>query len=68
LTLAGFKAGNITLSWPAYAANYQLYATTNLAAPVVWWTVTNAVSSQGGSNSVAVPVGTDQRFFQLHSQ
>jgi alpha-mannosidase len=68
LALASFRAGNITLSWPAYAANYQLYATANLAAPVVWWPVTNAVSSQNGSNAVVVPAGTDQRFFQLHSQ
>ncbi len=67
LSLAGPVAGNLALSWPAYAINYHLYVTTNLAAPIAWSPVTNPVVNQGGSNSVAVSIGADHRFFQLRT-
>ncbi len=54
-----------SLSWPAYATNYQLYMATNLAAPTVWMAVTNAPTLQGGSNTVSLPIEAGQQFYQL---
>ena len=67
LLLAVFQpeSGQIGLSWPAWGWNVTLYATTNLAPPVLWSPVTNAVMSQGGSNTVTLPAGPGNRFFQL---
>lgn len=67
LTLTDWSAGNITLSWPAYAANCRLYAATNLAAPVVWSVVTNSVTESGGNLSVTLPHSPGNRFFQLRN-
>lgn len=68
LAVTGPVAGDITLSWPAYAMNYHLDATTNLTPPMVWSPVTNAVISQGGSNKVIVTIDTaGSRFFRLRT-
>ena len=65
LAVTGPAAGNVTLSWPAYATNYRLYATTNLAPPVAWALVTNEVSTINGTNTIALPIEAGSRFFQL---
>jgi hypothetical protein len=50
------KAGdNIVLSWPAWAANFDLQSSTTLAKPIPWKTVTN------------VPVAASGRFFVTNS-
>ena len=67
LNLTGPLAGYITLSWPAYASNCHLYAATNLAAPVSWSLVTNAVTNFSGNLSVTLPLAPESRFFQLRS-
>jgi alpha-mannosidase len=67
LACTGPSAGNLTLSWPAYATNCHLYAATNLSPPVAWSVVTNSVISAGGSVSVTLPCAPGNRFFQLKS-
>ena len=65
LALALASPGNIKLNWSAWATNYTLYATTNLAPPASWSPVTNEVTSVGGVSSVTLPIGSGNQFFQL---
>lgn len=67
LILAASRAApdEIALSWPIWGSNATLYAATNLLPPVHWSPVTNAVLSQGGTNTVTVPIDEGRRFFQL---
>jgi PKD repeat protein len=67
LAVAQPGPGEIALSWPVWGSNTTLYAATNLSAPVVWSVVTNTVTSQGGTNTVTLPIGPGNRFFQLRS-
>jgi endoglucanase len=56
------NGSQISLSWPAWATNYALYATTNLALPN-WQPVTNVPLS---SNSLLLAVTNGpQEFFRL---
>ena len=64
---AALAGGVLTLRWPAWAPGYALRSATNLAPPVAWTPVTNAVSHLGGAFSVALPTGASRRFFQLQS-
>jgi hypothetical protein len=63
----GLAAGGrtLTLQWPGWAANWQLYAATNLLSPIVWLPVTNAVGSSNGLFNVSVPVGLVNQYFRL---
>ena len=45
---------NLVLSWPTSAVYYVLQSATNLAAPVVWKTVTNSVTTSNGTNQVVL--------------
>jgi len=60
-------SGQVSFSWPVWGSNCSLYMTTNLVAPVLWTPTTNAVISQGGTNSVSIVIGPGNRFFQLRS-
>src|SRR5207245_11474730 len=42
LSVSLLKAAQVAVNWPAWASNYSLYSTTNLAPPAVWSPVTNA--------------------------
>jgi fibronectin type 3 domain-containing protein len=61
------QIGNgIILSWPAWAGNYNVYATTNLSAPVAWQLVTNAPQSNNGAFYLNLPVtNSGQQFYRL---
>lgn len=65
LALGGALPGQLTLTWPQWATNFNLYSTTNLAEPSTWELVTNAISNADGKLGVTIPVGTGNRFFQL---
>lgn len=58
---------NLMLSWPTSAVYYVLKSATNLAAPVVWQTVTNNVTTNSGSNQVVLTMSGQRSFFQLAS-
>lgn len=55
----------VLLAWPASDTNFVLQATTNLAPPVTWTSVTNEAHLRGDTISVVVNVDKPQRFFRL---
>jgi autotransporter-associated beta strand protein len=55
----------LNLSWPEWAADYQLRAATNLSPPVFWSLVTNLITVSNGTLSTLVPMDGPQRFFRL---
>ncbi|MGC3959930.1 MAG: glycoside hydrolase family 76 protein [Verrucomicrobiota bacterium] len=61
------SGGTLTLSWPAWATDWGLYATTNLTSPVLWSPVSSAVSSNNGLWQVTLPIGPGTEFFRLVS-
>ena len=52
------SGGALMLTWPAWATNFSLYSTTNLAPPAVWSAVTNTVTNVGASFTVTLPIGS----------
>jgi autotransporter-associated beta strand protein len=58
---------SLAISWPAWANDWVLWSTTNLAPPVVWSPVTNAASTANGQFTVSVPFGSGIQFFRLAS-
>jgi len=58
---------NLVLSWPTSTVFYVLKSATNLAAPIVWKTVTNSVSTSNGTNQVILNMSGQRSFFQLVS-
>jgi hypothetical protein len=65
LTLQNASANQFVLSWPASAANYQLYGATNLTPPVTWNPITNVPAVNNGTNSVAIATTNAAQFFRL---
>jgi hypothetical protein len=59
--------GKFTISWPAWGTNWGLWSATNLAPPITWSPVTNAIGGSDGQSSVTLPIGTGSRFFRLTS-
>jgi hypothetical protein len=53
----------LTLSWPAWAADYKLYETPCLALPIQWSRVANSVQTDGDLLLVSVPVSVDGATF-----
>ena len=54
-------------SWPGWASDWGLYASTNLTRPVIWAAVTNAIGSNNGQFNVTLPVSSGNQFFRLGS-
>lgn len=67
ISIPSIKLVNSTLviSWPDSAGYYGLQSATNLAAPVVWKTVTNTVITSNGTNQVTVNRSAQRTFFRL---
>jgi fibronectin type 3 domain-containing protein len=60
------SVGSLVLSWPSWAANYNVYATTNLSPPVVWNLVTNAPQSNNGTFYMNLTfTNAGQQFYRL---
>ena len=57
--------GTLRLGWPAWATDFALYTATNLAAPVVWTVVTNAVGVSNGVYVLPLPATPGQQFYRL---
>ena len=56
---------NATISWPFYAAGYQLQSTTNLTAGGGWLPVTQTPYTNGSAISLDIPLAGPQAFFRL---
>ena len=61
------SANALAMSWPGWASDWGLYASTNLTPAVVWTAVTNAVGSSNGVFNVTLPIGSGIKFFRLIS-
>ena len=58
-------AGQFQISWSAAAIGYSLEQRTNLAPPVPWTLVTNAVNPAGGQNVVTVAAPNTASYYRL---
>ena len=59
---------SLSLSWPAQASYFTLYATTNLAPPVVWRPATNTAILLSNQWAVTLPAATNgSRFYRLQT-
>jgi uncharacterized repeat protein (TIGR01451 family) len=59
-------SSNLTLSWPAYAADGYLESTTNLYPPAIWTPVTYPPPSVvDGQKTITLPIGSGAEFFRL---
>ena len=68
IDMANSGAGAV-LRWPLEAGWFQLYTTTNLAAPTVWTRVTDPLVVSNQQFVVLLPVGTNSnQFFRLQTQ
>jgi Concanavalin A-like lectin/glucanases superfamily len=65
LSVTGTAAGTLSISWPGWAGDWELYFANNLNPPVVWQPVTNAVAASNGQWQVSLPVSSGTRFFRL---
>jgi hypothetical protein len=54
---------NVNLSWPLFAANYQLQSTTNLLS--AWSFVPQSPTTNGDTISLTLPESASQQFFRL---
>ena len=63
ISLAG---SDVMVSWPVFAADYQLLSATNLVPPVVWSSVTQATLTNSSQAFVLVPNSGGQQFFRLY--
>jgi hypothetical protein len=57
----------LRISWPGWAEDWELHATTHLTPPVVWVPVTNEVNTDNGRIGVSLPLDSEIRFFRLAS-
>lgn len=63
---ATLSGGQLSLSWPSWAADYTAYTTTNLIPPANWQPVNNLIQSSNGMVRLALPTSnTPQQFFRL---
>ena len=61
-----FASPNLVISWPTSLVYSVLQSATNLAAtPVVWRTLTNAVSTSNRTNQVTLSASSRTEFFRL---
>ncbi|MDB6109181.1 MAG: hypothetical protein JWR69_931 [Pedosphaera sp.] len=56
---------NVVTSWPVFFDGFQVQTATNLAAPVTWVTLTNAVQVINNRNSLTIPFSSQNGFFRL---
>jgi hypothetical protein len=60
-------ANSLSLRWPSWAADWELYSTTNLNPPIIWSPVTNSISSSNGEFIIHLPSLRSAEFFRLTS-
>jgi hypothetical protein len=57
----------MVISWPGWANDWNLYATSNLMPPVVWTAVTNVANASNSAFKVTLPIGLGIQFYRLGS-
>ncbi|HEV2692058.1 MAG TPA: hypothetical protein VG347_04110, partial [Verrucomicrobiae bacterium] len=57
----------LSLSWPSWANDWQLYTATNLTPPVAWTVLNSLVFSNNNQFGVSVTNDSSVRFFRLSS-
>jgi hypothetical protein len=62
------SGGNLLLSWPMSAQNFNLQTTTNLADPNSWTILTNPPAIINSQNAVTNPISDAVRFYRLIRQ
>lgn len=62
------SSGVLTLSWPGWATNFNLFSSTNLSMGGWWLPVTNQVLNQNGGLTVTVPIQPENKFFRLQKE
>ena len=65
---ASWPGSGLLLTWPLSASTFKVYSASNLAPPVAWTLVTNAIVNQGGTSSMMVPPGQGNQLFRLSTQ
>ncbi len=65
LTLATADSATLTVSWPVWATDWNLYYATNLVPPISWLLVTNAVVNTNNQIITTLQLDADARFFRL---
>jgi predicted alpha-1,6-mannanase (GH76 family) len=55
----------VTVSWPEWASDWVLLATTNLSPPVAWTPVTNTPIQAGNIYTLSLPMDSQNRFYRL---
>jgi hypothetical protein len=59
------SAGKVTIAWPATAAGFELFATTEFKPDTTWAPVNATVTTNGELKSVTIDAGPGSRFFRL---
>jgi hypothetical protein len=65
---AQFSSGNVIVSWPGWATNYGLEATTDFSASNAWMPVTNAPTMIGSQIMVTNVITQPSRYYRLQKQ
>ena len=64
---ATLSSGSLTIAWPSWANDWQLWSATNLTPPVSWSLVTKAATNSNGFLTVSLPVRFSFEYFRLVS-
>jgi hypothetical protein len=59
------SGNSMSIQWPAWANNWQLYCATNLTPPVAWSAVTAGIYTNGNQMGVTVSASNTACFFRL---
>jgi hypothetical protein len=64
---ASVNGTSMSIQWPAWAGNWQLYCATNLTPPVAWIPVTAGISTNGGTVNATISATNNASYFRLLS-
>ncbi|HEV2696146.1 MAG TPA: glycoside hydrolase family 2 TIM barrel-domain containing protein [Verrucomicrobiae bacterium] len=60
-----FSAGALSVSWPLWANDWNLYSATNLVPPIFWSSVTNMPVNTNGQFNVSLLKNDGAKFYRL---
>lgn len=65
VNIANVGANSLTISWPSWASDWNLYSTLDLTPPAIWTLVTNSVVNTNSQFLITLPIGDGNNFFRL---